>query len=53
MVADLTEEVRVVAGVAGPPPFGLADPIEAFLAVLADRFQQPVAGLRPVLLGHH
>ena len=27
--------------------------LEAFLTVLADRLQQPVAGMRPMLLGHH
>jgi hypothetical protein len=53
VVADVTQEVCVVAGVAGPPPPGLAGRLEAFLAVLADRLQQPVAGLRPMLLGHH
>ena len=52
-VAHLGEEIRVVTSVACPPPLGLADLIEAFLAVLADRLQQPVAGLRPVFLGHH
>ena len=53
MLADPGEEARVVTGVAGPPPLGLAILVEAFLAVVADRFQQPVAGLRPVFLGHH
>src|SRR6185312_1077518 len=42
LVADLPEEVRVVAGVAGPPPFRLPGLADAFLAVLADRLQQPV-----------
>ena len=53
VVADPAEEARVVAGVAGPPLLGLAGRLEVFLGVLADRLQQPVAGLRPVVLGHH
>src|SRR5689334_1779712 len=53
MFPDLPEEAGVVAGVAGPPPFGLAGLVEAFLAVLADRLQQPVSALWAGLLGHH
>jgi hypothetical protein len=53
MVADPGEEARVVAGVAAPPPPGLPGLLEVFLAVLADRLQQPVAGPGPVLLRHH
>jgi hypothetical protein len=33
---------------AGPPSLGLAGRLKAFLGVLADGLQQPVAGLRPV-----
>ncbi len=53
MFSDLCEEAGVVVGVAGTPLLGLAGLVEAFLAVLADRLQQPVAALRSVLLGHH
>jgi len=47
LVPDPGEEAGVVAGMAGPPPLGLAGLVEVFLAVLADRLQQPVAGLGP------
>jgi hypothetical protein len=53
VVPDLLEEVGVVVGVPGTPPLELAGLVEAFLAVLADRFQQPVAGLEAVFGGHH
>src|SRR6185437_4045153 len=53
MFPDLSGEAGVVAGVAGPPPLGLAGLVEAFLAVLADRLQQPVAALWAGLLGHY
>ena len=53
VMPDLLEDARVVVGVAGLPPVGLAGLVEAFLAVLADRFQQPVAGLGSVFFGHY
>ena len=53
MFSDRWRKLRVVVGVAGTPPLGLAGLVEAFLAVLADRLQQPVAGLGSVVLGDH
>ena len=52
-VTDPRQEARVVAGVPGPPPFGLTGSLEVFLAVLANGLQQPVAGLRASFLGHY
>ena len=45
MFPNPSEKVRVVAGMAGTPPVGLPGLVEVLLAVLADRLQQPVAGL--------
>ena len=47
------EDACVVVGVAGAPPVGLASLVEAFLAVLTDGFQEPVAGREPVFFGHN
>src|SRR5262249_61026413 len=38
---DPCEEVGVVAGMPGPPAFGLPGRLEALLAALADRLQLP------------
>jgi len=51
MFPNPSEKVRVVVGVAGTPPVGLPGLVEVLLAVLADRLQQPVAGLIPLVLG--
>jgi hypothetical protein len=50
---DLLDDAHVVVGVSGTPPVGVPSLFEAFLAVLADGFQQPVAALEPVFFGHH
>jgi hypothetical protein len=49
---DLLDDAHVVVGVSGTPPVGVPSLFEAFLAVLADGFQQPVAALEPVFFGH-
>ena len=53
VIPDLLEDAHVVVGVPGAPPLSLACLVEAFLAVLADGFQQPIAGLEPVFVGYH
>jgi hypothetical protein len=52
LVAYPWQEASVVAGVAGVPPLGFTDLAETFLAVSANRLQQPIAGLKPTVFGH-
>jgi hypothetical protein len=53
VLPDVLEEADVVVGVPGLPPVGVPSLVEVFFAVLADGFQQSVAGLGSVLFSYY